>query len=43
MLRLLIKDITVVKAPEPKLLRLNIRWQGGRDRNGRASPATEPR
>jgi hypothetical protein len=29
MLRLLIKDITVVKAPEPKLLRLNIRWQGG--------------
>jgi DNA invertase Pin-like site-specific DNA recombinase len=29
MLRLLIKDITVVKGPEPKLLRLQIRWQGG--------------
>jgi DNA invertase Pin-like site-specific DNA recombinase len=29
MLRLLIKDITVVKGPEPKLMRLQIRWQGG--------------
>jgi hypothetical protein len=29
MLRLLIRDITVVKGPEPKLLRLQIRWQGG--------------
>jgi DNA invertase Pin-like site-specific DNA recombinase len=29
MLRLLIKDITIVKAPEPKLLQLCIRWQGG--------------
>ena len=29
MLRLLIRDITVVKGPEPKLLRLHIRWQGG--------------
>ena len=29
MLRLLISDITVVKGPEPKLLRLQIRWQGG--------------
>jgi DNA invertase Pin-like site-specific DNA recombinase len=29
MLRLLIKDITVVKGPEPKLVRLQIRWQGG--------------
>jgi DNA invertase Pin-like site-specific DNA recombinase len=29
MLRLLIKDITVVKGPEPKWLRLQIRWQGG--------------
>ena len=29
MLRLLIKDITVVKGPEPKRLRLQIRWQGG--------------
>jgi hypothetical protein len=28
MLRLLIKDITVVKGPERKLLRLQIRWQG---------------
>jgi len=27
MLRLLIRDITVVKGPEPKLLRLHIRWQ----------------
>jgi len=29
MLRLLIKDITVVKGPEPKRLSLQIRWQGG--------------
>jgi hypothetical protein len=29
MLRLLIKDITVVKAPEHKLLQLQIRWQAG--------------
>ena len=29
MLRLLIKDITVAKGPEQKLLRLKIRWQGG--------------
>ena len=29
MLRLLIKDITVEKGPEPKRLRLQIRWQGG--------------
>ena len=29
MLRLLIQDITVVKGPEPKLLKLQIRWQGG--------------
>jgi DNA invertase Pin-like site-specific DNA recombinase len=29
MLRLLIRDITVVKGPDPKLLRLQIRWQGG--------------
>jgi DNA invertase Pin-like site-specific DNA recombinase len=29
MLRLLIKDITVVKGPEPRLLKLQIRWQGG--------------
>jgi DNA invertase Pin-like site-specific DNA recombinase len=29
MLRLLIKDITVVKGPERKLLQLQIRWQGG--------------
>ena len=29
MLRLLIRDITVVKGSEPKLLRLQIRWQGG--------------
>jgi DNA invertase Pin-like site-specific DNA recombinase len=27
--RLLIRDITVAKGPEPKLLQLNIRWQGG--------------
>jgi hypothetical protein len=29
MLRLLIRDITVVKGPEPKQLRMHIRWQGG--------------
>ena len=29
MLRLVISDITVVKGPDPKLLRLQIRWQGG--------------
>jgi DNA invertase Pin-like site-specific DNA recombinase len=29
MLRLLIRDVTVVKGPEPKLLRLQICWQGG--------------
>jgi hypothetical protein len=29
MLRLLIRDITIAKGSEPKLLRLNIRWQGG--------------
>jgi hypothetical protein len=29
MLRLLIRDITVVKGTEPKLLHLQIRWQGG--------------
>src|SRR5437660_12689979 len=29
MLRLLIRDITVVKGPEPKRLRVQIRWQGG--------------
>jgi DNA invertase Pin-like site-specific DNA recombinase len=29
MLRLLIKDISVVKGPEPRLLKLQIRWQGG--------------
>ena len=29
MLRVLIKDITVAKGPEPKQLRLQIRWQGG--------------
>lgn len=29
MLRLLISDITVVKGADPKLLRLQIRWQGG--------------
>src|SRR5260370_18114768 len=29
MLRLLVKDITVTKGQEPKLLRLHIRWQGG--------------
>jgi hypothetical protein len=29
MLRLLVKDITVIKGPEQKQLRLQIRWQGG--------------
>jgi DNA invertase Pin-like site-specific DNA recombinase len=29
MLRLLIRDITVVKSAEPKLLHLQVRWQGG--------------
>src|ERR1700747_3719642 len=29
MLRLLIRDITVVKGAEPKLLHLQIRWPGG--------------
>ena len=29
MLRVLIKDITVAKGPEPKQLKLQIRWQGG--------------
>jgi len=29
MLRLLIKDITVVTGPEPRKVRLQIRWQGG--------------
>jgi DNA invertase Pin-like site-specific DNA recombinase len=29
MLRLLIRDITITKGPEPKLLCLQIRWQGG--------------
>jgi len=29
MLRLLIRDITAVRGSEPKLLRLQIRWQGG--------------
>jgi DNA invertase Pin-like site-specific DNA recombinase len=28
-LRLLVRDITVVKGPEPKIVRLHIRWQGG--------------
>jgi DNA invertase Pin-like site-specific DNA recombinase len=28
-LRLLVRDITVTKAPEPKVVRLHIRWQGG--------------
>src|SRR5260370_23574864 len=27
--RLLVRDITVVKGPEPKTVRLHIRWQGG--------------
>ena len=29
MLRILIKDITIAKGPEPRQLRLQIRWQGG--------------
>ena len=29
MLRLLIRDVTVAKGPEPKLLRLQVCWQGG--------------
>ena len=29
MLRLLVRDVTVVKDPEPRLLRLQICWQGG--------------
>ena len=29
MLRLLIRDITVAKGPEPRLLRLQVCWQGG--------------
>ena len=28
-LRLLVRDITVQKGPEPKLVRLQVRWQGG--------------
>ena len=28
-LRLLVRDITVVKGPEQKLIRLQVRWQGG--------------
>jgi DNA-binding transcriptional MerR regulator len=28
-LRLLVRDITVSKAPEPKVIKLHIRWQGG--------------
>ena len=28
-LRLLVRDITVLKGPEPKLVRLQVRWQGG--------------
>ena len=28
-LRLLVRDITVSKGPEPKIIRLHIRWQGG--------------
>jgi DNA invertase Pin-like site-specific DNA recombinase len=29
MLRVLVKDITVARGPEPKRLRLQVRWQGG--------------
>jgi hypothetical protein len=29
MLRTLIKDITITREPEPRLLKLQIRWQGG--------------
>ena len=28
-LRLLVRDVTVSKGPEPKMVRLHIRWQGG--------------
>jgi DNA invertase Pin-like site-specific DNA recombinase len=28
-LRLLVRDITVAKGPEPKIVRLQVRWQGG--------------
>jgi DNA invertase Pin-like site-specific DNA recombinase len=28
-LRLLVRDITVVKGPAPKIIRLHVRWQGG--------------
>jgi hypothetical protein len=28
-LRLLVRDVTVSKGPEPKIVRLHIRWQGG--------------
>ena len=28
-LRLIVRDITVVKGPEPKIVRLHVRWQGG--------------
>jgi DNA invertase Pin-like site-specific DNA recombinase len=28
-LRLLVRDVTVTKGPEPKVVRLHIRWQGG--------------
>jgi DNA invertase Pin-like site-specific DNA recombinase len=28
-LRLLVRDITVVRGPEPKIVRLQVRWQGG--------------
>jgi DNA invertase Pin-like site-specific DNA recombinase len=28
-LRLLVRDVTVAKGPEPKIIRLHIRWQGG--------------
>jgi DNA invertase Pin-like site-specific DNA recombinase len=35
MLRLLISDITVVKGADPKLLRLQIRWQGARPKQSR--------
>jgi DNA invertase Pin-like site-specific DNA recombinase len=29
-LRLLVSDITVTKGPEPKVVRLHVRWQGGK-------------
>jgi hypothetical protein len=29
-LRLLVRDITVTKGPEPKVVRLHVRWQGGK-------------